>query len=96
MKKCIALILSCMMLLVCLTGCKEETPENASSVNTDGQVPAPTLHPDEVYSQLSNEKIAWGLKKVKAKSRRCPTLLLKRSTPLTVYICRKAAEKTFI
>ena len=97
MKKCIALILSCMMLLVCLTGCKEETPENASSVNTDVQVPAPTLHPDEVYSQLSNEKIAWGLKKVKGEKPEVPDSIIKTLDTFDgVYLAKRGGKNLYL
>lgn len=97
MKKCIALILSCMMLLVCLTGCKEETPENASSVNTDVQVPAPTLHPDEVYSQLSNEKIAWGLKKVKGEKPEVPDSIIKTLDTFDgIYLSKSGGKNLYL
>ena len=97
MKKCIALILSCMMLLVCLTGCKEETPENASSVNADVQVPAPTLHPDEVYSQLSNEKIAWGLKKVKGEKPEVPDSIIKTLDTFDgIYLSKSGGKNLYL
>ena len=86
-----------MMLLVCLTGCKEETPENASSVNTDVQVPAPTLHPDEVYSQLSNEKIAWGLKKVKGEKPEVPDSIIKTLDTFDgVYLAKRGGKNLYL
>lgn len=86
-----------MMLFVCLTGCKEETPENASSVNTDVQVPAPTLHPDEVYSQLSNEKIAWGLKKVKGEKPEVPDSIIKTLDTFDgVYLAKRGGKNLYL
>lgn len=73
MKRYFAGITACFLLISCLTGCKgEPEPENASSVSMETQAPEPTLYPAEIYSQLSNDKIAWGLKKVKGEKPEVP------------------------
>lgn len=78
MKRYFAGITACFLLISCLTGCKgEPEPENASSVSMETQAPEPTLYPSEIYSQLSNDKIAWGLKKVKGEKPEVPESITK-------------------
>ena len=77
MKRYCAVFVLCSLFLFCLAGCRASVPENASSVNSETVVPAPTLHPEEIYSQLSSEKIAWGLKKVKGEKPEVPDSIIK-------------------
>ena len=95
MKRYCAGIAACFLLISCLTGCKgEPEPENASSVSLETQAPEPTLHPAEIYSQLSNDKIAWGLKKVKGEKPEVPESITKTLDEFDGVYLSKSGGKT--
>ena len=65
LKKFFLICLCVIFILSSFCACKDTVPQNASSVNTDAQIPTATLHPEQTYSSLDNKGIAWGLKKNK-------------------------------
>lgn len=98
MKRYFAGITACFLLISCLTGCKgEPEPENASSVSTEAQAPEPTLYPAEIYSQLSNDKIAWGLKKVKGEKPEVPESITKTLSEFDgVYLSKSGGKNLYL
>ncbi len=98
MKRYFAGIIACFLLISCLTGCKgEPEPENASSVSTEAQTPEPTLYPAEIYSRLSNDKIAWGLKKVKGEKPEVPESITKTLSEFDgVYLSKSGGKNLYL
>lgn len=103
MKKSLLVLLSCFILCSCLAGCKDSVPKDASSVNAGTELPeasstpVPTLHPDEIYAQLSNEKIAWGLKKVKGQKPEVPDSIIKTLDTFDgCYLAKKGGKNLYL
>lgn len=72
MKKSICILLFCLLLF---TGCSPKTPDNASSVNSEAQLPQ--LAAESQYMTLPNDMIAWGLKKNKGAAPEVPDSMVK-------------------
>ena len=79
-----------------MTGCGEKVPENASSVNSETEMPTPTLHPDEVYSSLSNKTVAWGLKKNKGKAPDVPETIVKTLDMFDAVYISKSGKNLYL
>lgn len=97
MRKYCAAAWLCAIIIFCLSGCKESVPPNASSVNSQAQMPEPTLHPDDVYANLSGEKIAWGLKKVKGQKPEVPQSIIKTLDTFDgVHLSKKGGKNLYL
>lgn len=96
MKKYVCMMLCVLMAMSVLAGCDNKTPDNASSVNSEAEVPTPTLHPDEIYSSLSGETVAWGLKKNRGKAPEVPDSIIKTLDMFNAVYISKSGKNLYL
>ncbi len=94
--KCFKMLVCTMLCVALLCACKNEIPQNASSVNSKTEAPESVLRSENVYSSLDNKLIAWGLKKNKGQKPDVPDSIVKLLDENDAFYLSKSGKNLYL